>query len=89
MLTVAFYDLFSPGELAMSEYVILAENLHIGTNKGIIILPTSKANHTHSAQHIMLTSQSTACPIKALTAYALILPKWPGQFFIRLSGNPV
>ena len=55
----------------------------------MIILPTSKTNHTHSAQHIMLTSQSTEYPIKALTAYALIHPKQPGQFFIRLSGNPV
>ena len=62
LLTVGFHGLLHPGELAMSEHVILAENMHIGTNKVVIILPTSKANHMHSAQHIMLTSQSTACP---------------------------
>ena len=89
LLMVGFYGLFCPGELVMSEHVILAENIHIGTTKVIIILLTSKANYTHSAQHIMLTSQSTACPIKALTVYALIHPKRPGQFFIRLSGNLV
>ena len=64
-------------------------NIHIGTNKEIIILPSSKANHTHNAQHIMLTSQSTVCPIEALTTYALIHPRRPDQSFIRLSGNPV
>ena len=68
---------------------MLAENVHIGTNKAIIILATSKANQMHAAQHITLTSQCTACPIKALSAHALIHPKRPGQFFIRLSGNPV
>ena len=89
LLTVDLNSLLYKGELAMSENVILTENVHIGTNKAIIILPTSKANCTHSAQHITLTSQSTACPMKALTAYTLIHPKRPGQFFIRLSGNPV
>ena len=89
LLTVGFHGLLHPGELAMSEHLILTENVHIGTNKVIIILPTSKANHMHSAQHIMLTSQSTTCPIKALTAYALICPKRPGKFFIRLSSNPM
>ena len=89
LLTVGFHGLLHPGELAMSEHVILAENGHKGTNKVIIILPTSKANCMLSAQDIMLTSQSTTCPIKALTAYALICPEIPGQFFIRLSGNPV
>ena len=86
---VGFYSLFCPGELAMLEHVILGDNIYIGTNKVIIFLPTSKANHTHSAQYITLTSQSMACPIRAFTAYALIHPKWPSQFFIRLSGNPV
>ena len=89
LLTVGFHGLFHPGELAMSEHLILAENVHIGTNKMVIILPTSKANGTHNAQHITLTSQSTTCPIKALTAYTLIHPRRPGQFFIRLSGNPI
>ena len=89
LLTVGFQCLLCPGKLVMSEHVILTENVHISTNKAIIILPTSKANRIHSAQHIMLTSQSTACPIKALTAHALICLKRPGHFFIRLSGNPV
>ena len=89
LLTVGFHGLFHPGELAMSEHAILAENVYIDTNKAVIILPTSKANHTCTAQHITINSYSTACPIKALTAYALICPKRPGQFFIRLSGNPV
>ena len=66
----------------MSEHVMLAENVHIGTNKAIIILPTSKAKHMRAAQHITLTSQCTACPIKALSAYALINPKRPGQFLL-------
>ena len=73
----------------MLEHVMLAKNVHIGTKKAVIILPTSKANHTHAAQHITLIFQCTACPIKALSAYVLICPKRPGQFFIRLSGNPV
>ena len=73
----------------MSEHVILAENIHIGTNKAIFILFTCKANCMRSAQHITFTPQSTVCPIKALTACVLIHPKWPGQCFNRLSGNPV
>ena len=73
----------------MSEHVILAENVHIGTNKAVIILPTSKANCTHHPQHIIINSCTTACPIKALTAVALVCPQRQGQFFIRLSGNPV
>ena len=89
LLTVSFHGLFHPGELAMSEHVILAENVHIGTNKAVIILPTSKANCTCMAQHITINSYSTACPIKALTAYTLIYPNRPGEFFIWLSGNPV
>ena len=89
LLTVGFHGLLHPGELALSEHVILAENVHICANKVVIILPTSKANCTHTAQHITLTSQSNACPIKALTAYTLIRPRRPGQFFIRLSGNPI
>ena len=89
LLTVGFHGLFFPGELAMSEHVILAANVHIGTNKEVIILPTSKANCSHMAQHITINSYSTACPIKALTAYALIFPKRPGQFFVWLRGNPV
>ena len=86
LLTVGFCGLFCLGELAMSEHVILAENVHIGTNKA---MPTYKANCTCTAQHITINSHSTACPIKALTAYALIHPKRPGQFFIHLSDNPV
>ena len=73
----------------MSEHVILTENTHIGTNKAVIILPSSKANHMPYAQRITVTAQNTACPFKTLTACALICPKWPSQLFIRLSGNPV
>ena len=57
----------------MSQYAILAENVHIGI-KTVIILPTSKTNHTCTAQHITINASSTACPIKAITAYALIYP---------------
>ena len=89
MLTIGFHGLFQTGELAMSEHVILAENVHISTNKAVIILPTSKAYHTHHPQHITINSCITACPIKALTAYALVHPQRQGQFFVRLSGNPV
>ena len=89
LLTVGFHGLFYLGELAMSEHVILSENVHIGTNKVVIIFPTSKTNCTCTAQHVTINTSSTACPIKAITAYALIHPKRPGQFFIRLSGNPV
>ena len=73
----------------MSEHVILAENIHIGTNKVVIMLPLSKANRIPYTQRIIVTAQNTACPIQALTAYVLICPKRLGQFFIRLSGNPV
>ena len=63
--------------------------MHIGTNKVQIILPTSKTNHTTTAQHVTINASSTACPVKAITAYTSIHPKRPGQFFIQLSGNPV
>ena len=49
LLTVGFHGLFCPGELAMSEYAILAENVHIGTNKAVIVFPTSKTNCTCTA----------------------------------------
>ena len=53
LLTVGFHGLFHPGELAMSEHTILAENVHIGTNKVVIILATSKltAHAQHSTAH--------------------------------------
>ena len=89
LLIIGFHGLFHPGELAMSEHAILAENVHIGTSKAVIILPTSKTKCTCTVQHITINTSSTACPIKAITAYALICPKRPGQLFIRLSGNPV
>ena len=73
----------------MAEHVILAENIHIGTNKAVIMLPASKANCMPCAQHIVVASQNIACPIKTLTACALICPKRPDQFFIKLSGNLV
>ena len=89
LLTLGFNGHFCPGELAMSEHVMLAENIHIGTNKAVIILPSSKANHMPYAQCIIVDAHHTACPIKALTWYTIIRPKTPGQLFIRLSGNPV
>ena len=89
LLTVGFHSLFHPRELAMSEHAILAENVHIGTNKVVIVLPTFKTNCTCTAQHITISTSSKACPIKAITAYALICPKRPGKFFIRHSSNPV
>ena len=36
----------------------------IGTNKAIIILPTSKANHTHAAQHITLPPNALHVQLK-------------------------
>ena len=53
---VGVYGLLHPGELAMSEHVILAENVHIGTNKAIIILSTSKliAHTQHSTLYFPL-----------------------------------
>ena len=84
-----FHGLFYLGELAMSEHVILIENVHIGTNRAVIILPSSKANCMTYVQCITVNAHSTACPIKALTAFALIHSKRPGKCFIRLSRNPV
>ena len=89
LLSAGFHGLFCLGELAISDHVILAENVHIGMYKAVIILPTSKANQMCMAQHININSYSTACPVKALTAYTLIHPKRPGQFFMQLSGNPI
>ena len=68
LLTVGFHGLFCLGELTMSEHAILAENVHIGTNKVVIIFPTSKTNRTCTAQHITINTYSTACSIKAITA---------------------
>ena len=61
---------------------------NFNTNKVVIIFPTSKTNSTCTVQHVTINTSSTACLIKAITAYALIHPKRPGQFFIRLSGYP-
>ena len=49
LLTVGFHGLLCPGDLAMSEHAILAENVHIGTNQAVIILPNPKLS-AHAQQ---------------------------------------
>ena len=54
-----------------------------------MVLLSSKVNHMPHPQCVTIYAQPTVCPIKCLTACALIRSKWLGQFFIKLSGNLV
>ena len=80
LLTLGFHGLCRPGELALSKHVIVADNVHIGTNKATIILHSSKANHTGMVQQITVNATHIACPVKALTTYVIICPKGQVNF---------
>ena len=68
---------------------MLAKNVHIGTNKVIIILPTSKANHIMQHNTLHLPPNVLHVQLKHYQLMCSSILKGLANFFIRLSGNPV
>ena len=50
LLAVSFHGSFRPGELTYSQHSITVDNVHVSVSRIIVVLLTSKANHTHIAQ---------------------------------------
>ena len=89
ILTLGFHSLFRPGELTFSPHAISVHNVHIGSHRASILLPSSKSNHSGMPQQIIVHASNIACAVATLTAYVKShLPK-PGQLFIKLKVAPV
>ena len=50
LLAVGFHGLFRLGKLTYSQHSITVDNMHVSASRIIVVLLTSKANHTHIAQ---------------------------------------
>ena len=87
---VGFHGLFRPGELTYSQHSITVDNVHILANRTVIILLTSKANNTHTAQKVVIDKHaSQCCPVDLLTKFLHLRPRTIGPLFIKLDSSPV
>ena len=105
MFAAAYFGMLRIGEVAESEHVIKAENVHIGENKKkiLFILRSSKTHWADSKPQMRkITSkaieernykrQSCLCPFKLLKRYLSCRPAAKNdseQFFVFADNSPV
>ena len=91
MFTVAFYGLFRPGELTLTEHAIQIENVSLQPCFAAIYLKSSKChNQVMPPQLVRIGAQPVpVCPVFYLRTYIAVRPPVKGALFISSVGKPV
>ena len=90
-LTMGFFGLFCPGELTISQHVILWANIQCDQNLIFVRMESSKCNKTSTPQLLHIYQEPYAvCPLKAMQNYLSMHPTInEGPLFIHLDGQLV
>ena len=98
LFLTTYFGLFRIGEVTESLHVVLAQNIHVGTNKNklLFVLHISKTHNKGSKpQTIKISSETSSnkfcCPFWAVKQFVLIRKKFINnkQFFIFRDRSPV
>ena len=99
LLATMYYGMFRIGELTLSDHVVKARDVHIGTNKPklLFVLHSSKTHGKGQKPQLIKISASNylqkhLCPFKLLSDYISLRSKYRNlqeQFFVFSDRSPV
>ena len=90
MLSLGFFGHFCPGELTLSQHVILHINMQLNQDLIYIRLESSKCNKTIAPQLLHICRQPyQVCPVAAVNSYLANQPVTiGGPLFVHPDDNP-